>query len=91
MKTVTPSFVLVAAESELEGFGVAFAVKRRVGSAVDRNRIRRRLRHLLAESLPPPKRGMDFLLIARRSALSKPWQRLKEEMRAALGKLGIDE
>ena len=33
---------------------VAFAIGRPVGSAVDRNRLRRRLRALVAEMAPPP-------------------------------------
>lgn len=90
LRVVGPSFVMVAAESSGEGFGVAFAVKKRVGNAVERNRIRRRLRHLLAELLPADSSvKMDFLLIPLSRALSDPRQSLKEEMQSALAKLGV--
>ena len=67
---------------------VGFTVSKRVGGAVERNRIRRRLREVVR--LSPPARlkpGHDYVLIGRRAALSQPFQRLMQEFDRALGRV----
>ncbi len=57
-----------------------FTVTRKVGNAVVRNRIRRRLREAVrtAESGASP--ATDYVLVARRAALTLPFQRLVTDL-----------
>jgi ribonuclease P protein component len=64
-----------------------FAVGRRVGKAVVRNRIKRRLREILRKmSLSP---GWDIVLIARIPAAQADYKRLEKSVLALLMKAGI--
>ena len=60
---------------------VAFAIGRRVGSAVVRNRLRRRLRAVLAEAGPAPG---DYLVACDPAAAALPFSDLKALVSTAL-------
>ena len=64
---------------------VGFTVTRKAGNAVERNRIRRRLRELvrLADG-DAMQAGHDYVLIGRRAALSAPFGRMGDELARAL-------
>ena len=67
---------------------VGFTVSKKVGNAVERNRVRRRLREIVR--LAPPdrmRRGYDYVLIGRRAALDLPFERLVEDFSRALGRV----
>jgi ribonuclease P protein component len=67
---------------------VGFTVSRKVGNAVERNRVRRRLREIVR--LAPADRmraGHDYVLIGRRAALGLPFERLVAELDGALDRL----
>ncbi|MBV1707037.1 MAG: ribonuclease P protein component [Hyphomicrobiales bacterium] len=65
---------------------VGFTVTRKVGNAVVRNRIRRRLRAAVAASAGLPFRpGHDYVLVARLGALTMPFVDLQRELAHALG------
>jgi ribonuclease P protein component len=67
---------------------VGFTVSKKVGNAVERNRVRRRLREIVR--LAPGGRmraGHDYLLIGRRAALGLPFARLIAELDGALDRL----
>jgi ribonuclease P protein component len=55
---------------------VGFTVSRKVGTAVERNRVRRRLREVVrrGETLMHP--GYDYVLVGRRTALKEPFDRM---------------
>jgi ribonuclease P protein component len=63
---------------------VAYAIGRRVGPAVVRNRLRRRLRAIFAEVAPPPG---DYLVAADPAAADLSFSDLKALVTAALSAL----
>jgi ribonuclease P protein component len=84
-KAPTSTFVLQMRRRQNGPIRVGFTVTKKVGSAVERNRIRRRLREVVKLSLPTPMRpGHDYVLIGRRAALNAPFERIKEEFDRAL-------
>ena len=83
------AFVLQARERAEDGaVRVGFTVSRQVGNAVERNRVRRRLREIVrlsaaagAAHLRP---GHDYVLIGRRAALAAPFGEMVQELDRAL-------
>ncbi len=61
---------------------VGYTVSKKVGNAVERNRVRRRLRAAVRESLAP-RPGRDYVVIGRRAALTRGWEALTGDLRAA--------
>ena len=88
-KVPAAAFVLQARKRGDEGpVRVGFTVSKKVGNAVERNRIRRRLRHIVR--LPHATRlrvGHDYVLVGRRAALKLPFARIAEEFDGALRRL----
>jgi len=70
-----------------------FTVTRKVGTAVERNRMRRRLREALrqASHLAPglaSKPGHDYVILARREALHLPFAGLVRDLQTAIVRIG---
>jgi ribonuclease P protein component len=88
-KVPATAFVLQARDrGDEKPARVGFTVSKKVGSAVERNRVRRRLRELVRLSAVEWMRaGTDYVLIGRRSALTMPFDRLRQEFAEALGRL----
>jgi len=64
---------------------VGFTVSKRTGNAVERNRIRRRLREIVRLTGPSVMAaGHDYVLIGRRDALTLPFTRMTAELTRAL-------
>jgi ribonuclease P protein component len=66
---------------------VGFTVSRQVGNAVERNRVRRRLREvvrLAAAEAAPLRAGHDYVLIGRRAALAAPFGEMMQDFDKAL-------
>lgn len=68
--------MLVAAPNELGHIRLGLAVSKRVGSAVVRNRVRRRIRELVRLRQHDLKPGFDMLFIARPPSASASWSEL---------------
>lgn len=68
---------------------VAYAIGRAVGSAVERNRVRRRLRALVAEAADQLRPGAYLVGTAPRAARSS-YESLGDDLRQALGRLSGD-
>jgi ribonuclease P protein component len=91
-KWVAPSMVVQTwshDEGELEEiFRVGFTVSKKVGGAIERNRVKRRLKAAAAKVLPDHARtGFDFVLIGRKKSLKKAFPSLVQDLKTALIKL----
>lgn len=68
--------------------GIGLTASKKVGNAVERNRARRRLRALATGDLRRlAKPGTDYVLIARRATLTRPWPDLQRDLYDALKRL----
>ncbi len=88
-KASTQAFLLQARNRDDSGPPrVGLTVSRRVGTAVERNRVRRRLREAVRLSAARQfHEGHDYVVVARRAALSISFDRLVTELRGALRRL----
>lgn len=67
---------------------VGFTVTKKTGTAVVRNRIRRRLREAVRRVLPEAGRaGFDYVIVAREAALRTPFEGLVAEIARAVRKV----
>lgn len=65
-----------------------FTVSRKVGTAVERNRVRRRLREIVRRNAALIRQGgYDYVLIGRRAALDMPFERINADFLGALTRL----
>jgi ribonuclease P protein component len=79
---------LAAPEAKCAGPRVGFTVSRRVGNAVVRNRVRRRLRAVAERVLPRAEPHADYVLIGRQGTVARPFAELVEDLETALARLG---
>jgi ribonuclease P protein component len=88
-----PGFVLQAAPAPVDDLPhptvrVGFTVSRKVGNAVERNRVRRRLREIARSVIPGQARpDLDYVLVGRQAALSRDFAVLRAELVEALRRL----
>jgi ribonuclease P protein component len=71
-----PLLVLYVAPNDLDHSRVGITVSGRVGKAVVRNLVRRRLREALRARLPRLRPGLDLLLVARPPSAGASWTEL---------------
>ncbi len=84
----TPGLVLQAARRR-NGLdmtvGIGFTASKKVGNAVARNRVKRRLRAAVADIMPRhATAGRDYVLIGRHGTLQRPYSDLLADLRQAL-------
>ena len=73
---------------ETASIRVGFTVSRKVGNAVERNRVRRRLRAAVGKVMPVhAKEGHDFVIIGRNATLRRPFAVLMKDLETALKRL----
>jgi ribonuclease P protein component len=87
-----PGFVLqvapAPADLRLPAARVGFTVSRKVGNAVERNRVRRRLREIARMVIPTKGRpDLDYVLVGRQAAVSRDFATLRQELVEALKRL----
>jgi ribonuclease P protein component len=91
IKVPAAGFVLQTRKRTDDGpvrFG--FTVSKKVGNAVERNRVRRRLKEIVRLADPKPRQdgsflaGHDYVLIGRQAALKLPFERMTNDFAGAL-------
>jgi ribonuclease P protein component len=85
-KIVTPYLVMIGRRSSGPTSRIGFIVSKKVGGAVTRNRVKRRLRELF-RTLPDRPLGMDLVVIARGQAVGADYEALGQAFTMALGKV----
>ena len=95
-KWISQGFILQIAphnQSDPPKFGLrlGFTVSKKVHkSAVQRNRIKHRLRAVAADILPLyAKRGYDYVLVGRLTAADRPYETLKSDLMWCLKKMDL--
>ncbi|WP_349359399.1 ribonuclease P protein component [Stappia sp.] len=73
------AFVLQAAERDGPA-RIGYTVTKKVGNAVERNRIRRRLRAAVRATRRKARADVDYVLIGRRAALSQDFEALVRDL-----------
>lgn len=73
---------LFVSDNELGRPRVGFAVSGKLGNAVVRNRIKRRLRELVRPLAQSTQAGRDVVIVARPSAIDAEYARLRQDLSA---------
>ena len=84
-----PGFVLLVNPNPHDQVRFGITVTKKIGNAVIRNRMKRRLRALLRELLPA--QGLaahDHVLIGRDGGIERDFTKLRDELTAALARAG---
>lgn len=87
-KVSTKAFVLQMRDRRERGPArVGFTVSKKVGNAVERNRVRRRLREVVRAASGMTRPGYDYVVIGRRAGLAAPFAQMVEDFKGALQRL----
>jgi len=87
MKVHCPHFVLYALENGLRYHRLGITVSRKIGKAVVRNTIKRRLREVFRTNKPRSDVTFDLVLNVRKSAADAVFDKLQTDFREALSRL----
>jgi len=86
---VTPYLVVYARHTKRRQNRIGFTVSTKLGHAVVRNRVRRRLREIYRLHEADFAAGTDLVVVARSRAVKASYQQLEQAMLSACAKLGI--
>lgn len=68
---------------------IGFTVSKKIGNAVVRNRVKRRMREALTPLIPFIRRGCNIVFIARHGSIEAPFLSLREAMTESLKKANL--
>lgn len=86
---VTPYLVLYCRPNRRGENRLGYTVSVKLGHAVVRNRVRRRLREIVRLNEPALKQGWDIVAVARVRSVNAPYRRLEASFLEACGKLSL--
>ena len=84
-----PLFILVVSASELPAVRLGVSASRSMGTAVRRNRAKRRLRETFRPLMPDLPGGWDLVVVARPALLEAEWPALQAAARLLLKRAGL--
>ena len=86
---VTPYLVVYARRSKRQGNRIGFTVSTKLGHAVVRNRVRRRLREIYRLHEEQLCKGCEIVVVARTRAAAANYRQLEQAALGAFKKLGL--
>ncbi|MFW6068633.1 MAG: ribonuclease P protein component [Chloroflexota bacterium] len=84
-----PLLLLFAIENNGDSTRFAISASSRIGNAVVRNRVRRRIREAIRKELPGIEPGWDCLLVVKEGAPSAPFAALEQAIIELLARSGL--
>ena len=81
-------FTLIYLTNDLSYSRMAVVASKKVGRAVVRNKVKRRLRTLYRRNKNVLQKNLDLVFIAKKEAHEVPWQVIKDEFITALKSIG---
>ena len=85
----TPYLVLYCRNNRTDHCRTGYTVSTKLGHAVVRNRVRRRLREIVRLNAPQMRPGYDVVVVARSRAVGCEYRRLENAYLTACKKLGL--
>jgi ribonuclease P protein component len=86
---VSPCVVVYCRKNRLGVNRTGFTVSKKMGKAVVRNRVRRRLREIMRLNGARLEQGYDLILVARGRAIEAEYRRLEADVLSCCGRLHL--
>ncbi len=85
-KVYSKNLYIVYAPTRLKPFKVGVVVSNKVGKAVKRNKVKRRLRAVIAELLPKIKSDYNYIVVAKPEIIELDFKAIRKELTNAFKK-----
>ena len=80
-------FIIYYMDNKLEKYRIGISVGRKVCNAVNRNKLKRRIRNILDSNKFLCSKGKDYIIIVRKSSLNEKYNVLEENLTDLLKKV----